>query len=329
MISNSYSCLCRYRRPSRLSHANDLAIVVEDGMRRIVELHATIYEASSGNLLNWEVSRRSRSCACSFADKTHQCIWTREAADGNRIRFEVRVSRLVLVFPTYYGTMNFSALPEKNLRSPNYTHQAILSLPGTYLIGRSSPKPLLLRRLHTALRKRDPEYSEGARPNVARPLMCFFPNIVLDRSWYAAMHSSSVMPSFPSITAIKPPVLVPATRSNISCGSTSWCGSWASLKFRRLTLIWDIKSCRIKSVERPRTPPPSANSDMLARALAESFMTTLPLTKCQNIKAPFGNTTWTLQVQVVFSVTWTLQVVGLLRRLGPSKLQGSLATSRG
>jgi ankyrin repeat protein len=35
------------------------------------------------------------------------------------------------------------------------------------------------------------------------------------------------------------------------------------------------------------------------------------------VKALFGNT------------TWRVQVVGLLRRLGPSKSQGSLATARG
>ena len=58
------------------------------------------------------------------------------------------------------------------------------------------------------------------------------------------------IPSFPSIIAIRPPVLVPQMRSKYSQG----LGTVSALVLR---LICSIIDFRIKSEERPRTPPPS------------------------------------------------------------------------
>lgn len=72
--------------------------------------------------------------------------------------------------------------------------------------------------------------------------------------WYCSTHWATDMCSLPSIIAIRPPVLVPATTSNTSLGAM--CSSGRSNATRR------SNSWRMRRDDKPRTPPPSACSQL-------------------------------------------------------------------
>src|SRR5438034_11200614 len=99
---------------------------------------------------------------------------------------------------------------------PEFTYQAMLSLLSLETIGRSGFPLRVCTRSRTHLRRHEPEYLVGPRPPVILPLTCLLPNISLESLWYVLMHSSTLIPNLPSIMAIRPPVLVPATRSKTS-----------------------------------------------------------------------------------------------------------------
>ncbi len=138
----------------------------------------------------------------------------------------------------------------------------ILSIAGTYQATLSASCPIDMfssswrsrSNFRMQFRRHFPEYLAGASPWVILPLKCFFPKITLESSSYCVIHSSTVIPIFPSIRAISPPVLVPATSWKTWCGCSS---PEAAPRLVRVWLIWTISAWRISNDERPRTPPPS------------------------------------------------------------------------
>ena len=89
------------------------------------------------------------------------------------------------------------------------TYQATLSV--SCIIDKSSSSCRSCNNFRMQFRRHFPEYLAGASPWVILPLRCFFPKITLESFSYCVIHSSTVNPIFPSIRAISPPVLVPAT----------------------------------------------------------------------------------------------------------------------
>ena len=117
------------------------------------------------------------------------------------------------------------------------TYQAITSV--SCLMDKSSSSWRSDNSFRTQSLRPFPEYRAGASPWVILPQKCVFPKIFLESSSYFVIHSSTVIPIFPSISAISPPVLVPATSWNTLCGRNS---PMVGRRLARDRLIWTIRA---------------------------------------------------------------------------------------
>ena len=98
------------------------------------------------------------------------------------------------------------------------------------------------------------EYLSFQCPLETHPRIEILPKSSFAIVWYCSTHWATDMCSLPSMIAIRPPVLVPATTSNMSLGAMFLSG--------RSNAIRRSSSWRMRRDDRPRTPPPSACSQL-------------------------------------------------------------------
>ena len=157
------------------------AVVVVDGVGRIVELHATIYKVSIANLLPWKECWGGRRCPCGFTDKTCKLLFASKAADRYSARFDIRVFGLINVLPANYGTDQIVCQQSESDGPLGMAHQAISSLLSSEAMEIVSGKPLCFIRSWIQHSKLCPEYLVAASPCVIVPLICFLAKIFLER----------------------------------------------------------------------------------------------------------------------------------------------------